>query len=87
MVYPMEVEGELEFDDFADSKVSTQIGFTRKGLGIVAAQMTLSFAVVIMASYSPAFGAFCQSIPVLILALIVLVGTMIALMCSERLRT
>lgn len=62
------------------------MGFVRKVLGIVAAQLLFTFVIVISASYSVDFGDFCKTTGCFVTSIIVYLFSLIALMCSKGLR-
>jgi protein lifeguard len=62
------------------------MGFVRKVLGIVSAQLLFTFVIVIAASYSVDFGFFCTSVGCQVTSIIVYLFSLIALMCSRGLR-
>ncbi len=62
------------------------MGFVRKVLGIVAAQLLFTFIIVISASYSDGFGLFCTSVGCQVTSVLVYFFSLIAIMCSKGLR-
>ena len=62
------------------------MAFTRKVLGIVAAQMTLTFAFSLLAAAIPAAGRMFKNPTILMVSLIGLIATMLALLCNPPLR-
>lgn len=63
-----------------------QMMFVRKVLGIVAAELLVTFVIVIGAAYSLDFGTFCASLGVQITSICVYMFSLIALLCSKGLR-
>lgn len=62
------------------------MGFVRKVLGIVAAQLIFTFIILISASYSYDFGVFCTSVGCQVTSILVYLFSLIALICSKGLR-
>jgi len=69
-----------------DEAREDQINFVRKVIGIVAAELAVTFAICIPASFSPSFGEFCASVGCQITAVFVYLFSFIALFCAPGLR-
>jgi len=67
-------------------KTEEQVGFVRKVLGIVAAQMALTFAFALLASISVSAGSFFKDPRVLILSLIGFIVSVCYLAFNKELR-
>ena len=87
----MRAENNLEdHSDFlygdGGSKVDDQVNFVRKVLGIVAAQLTLTFAMCLASAMFAGFGNFMNRVDVAIYCLIGLIVSISLLVCSKDYR-
>jgi len=69
-----------------DHKISDQVSFVRKVLGIVCAQMCTTFGFAVASSFYPEVGRFCQDPIMLGCSFIIMIPVLCALFCSRGLR-
>lgn len=70
----------------SDSKVDDQVNFVRKVLGIVAAQLTLTFVMCIASAYFAGFGNFMNRVDVGLYCLVGLIVSISMLVCTKACR-
>lgn len=61
-----------------------KMGLVKKVYGIMTTQLLLTFGLAILAAYSPSFGSFCRSTPVVVISLIMILLSGGATLCFHQ---
>ena len=84
--YPVLVPDNLAAEEERNHEKDDQMSFVRKVLGIVTAQMTLTFSMAVASSKYPEFGRFMRDPMLLTLSITAGIMSMIVLFCSKHAR-